>query len=186
MRKRAAKLKAKAKAKAKAMPPLHDDMPLSALAGLAQPPVAPPLDDALPPPPVVPPPPAPSANAPKEGNGWRVGRVPGGWLRFSQQASRLDAHCDEVSHGGNCKMDRSLKKCPLGLCLAWLACHSCLDKADHNEFKKAVANPDYFDERSRCRAEFPTIPGLPAELIHDILAAELAAHGSNDEPLQSK
>jgi hypothetical protein len=67
--------------------------------------------------------------------GWQVVSVPGGWLKFSQTLGRLDAHCSR--HGGGCKMDRSLRKGPIALHMAWLTC-AAANKAEHDAAKITV------------------------------------------------
>ena len=134
------------------------------------------------PPPPAPPPPVPvpdarenrpassSANTraaprpPQERQGWRRLNVPtGGWLLHSESLGRLDAHCP--AHAG-CRMNSTLRKGPLGLCLAWLgdaSVHTPEDKEGHDVAKEVLSSAASFKIRREARARFESYAagGLP-------------------------
>lgn len=133
--------------------------------------------------PAPPPPPAPPVavahRQPKGGNGWQVLEAPeGGWMRFSETLGRLDAHCGR--HDG-CKMDRSLKKGPLGLCVAWLATPAA-DKVAHTELKFVLSQESALQERRLARDRFRASAEVSGGLFQKVLDIELALRGSAEEP----
>ena len=128
------------------------------------PPPAPPGAPAPPPPPPPPPPSGDRVEAPTVPGGYQRLDVPtGGWLLWSHALERLDSHCHV--HKG-CRMNRSLRKGPLGLALAWLgAAADCADKASHDqqkedisrEYDKRAAGRETFRELVEARADFKQV-----------------------------
>ena len=112
--------------------------------------------------------------APRAAGDWQVVQVPGGWLRFSEKASRVDAHCGR-HHG--CKMDRALSKCPIGLHLAWLAADAD-DKAAHDLLKPAMS----YDARMAGRNAFAALADHHGGLYRTILEEEARVRGTREEP----
>ena len=100
--------------------------------------------------------------------------VPGGWLRYSEKASRVDAHCGRHH---NCKMDRALSKGPLGLHLAWLGA-AAEDKAAHDLLKTRMSR----EVRVRGRDQFIDLADQRGGLYQRILEEEARVRGTRDEP----
>ena len=105
---------------------------------------------------------------PRPTAGWRVMRVPGGWVRYSQEKGRLDSHCRY--HDG-CKMDRTLRKGSIGLALAWLQAGQGGDKAFHVTAKETLSSAEGFEARSAARADFRE-RAAASPLIADIVQCE--------------
>ena len=135
---------------------------------------------AEPPPLVVPPPPVPlptvaAVRAPHCGGNWKMVEIPGcGWLKFNEALQRLDAHCGR--HEGRCKMDRSLKKAPISLHMAWLA-HCCGSKAEHDKAKVTLNSATHAQERSDGMKRFMELVRSRGGIYEDIKNAETRATG---------
>jgi len=114
---------------------------------------------------------------------WKVVEVPGGWLRYSETYGRCDAHCRR--HGGGCKMDRSLKKGPVGLEMAWLGAPA-ITKADHDAMKTTLSAEAAHGNRVHARNRFLAIAGKKLGTYRDIVEHEARARGSREEPLELK
>ena len=86
---------------------------------------------------------------------WRALRVKGGWLRFSREKPRLDSHC--MFHGRSCKMDRTVRKGPIGYALLWLQAGghpTTTSKLLHDELKVDLAGADFQSDRKALRDVF--------------------------------
>ena len=116
---------------------------------------------------------------PRPHEAWRILRVRGGWLRFSPEHMRLDAHCGQ--HGMACKFDKVLSKCFVGNQLAWLA-KRCSGKADHDAYKAEVGKIENKPSRESFRAEFVALAETSGGNPKDVLDAEFAASGRREEP----
>lgn len=126
-----------------------------------------------------PPPPVAVGRAPRGGGGWVVLEVASGWLRFNSSLGRLDAHCR--SHPG-CKMDRSLKKGPIGLCMAWLS-HRSGDKAEHDTAKVTLSAACSFAERQEGRQAFRALAADRGSVFQEALDRESEMRsGQAEEP----
>ena len=134
----------------------------------------PPLHDVPPPPP---PPPAPlpivRVQAPHCTRGWKMVEIPGcGWLKFNEALQKLDAHC--AHHAGRCKMDRSLKKAPISLHMAWLA-HRCHSKTEHDDAKVTLNSDTHARERSDGMERFMELVRTRGGIYEEIKNAEIRA-----------
>lgn len=110
---------------------------------------------------------------------WKVHRVDGGWLRWSETKSRCDAHC--CYHKG-CKMDRVLTKGPVGLSCAWLAGGAGIDRASHVVLKETLSGADGFPTRNTARERVIAM-ALTDEVKQEILDVEARARsGDRSEP----
>ena len=133
--------------------------------------------------PVPPPPAAPLARKlegrrPKEGHGWRVLEVPHGYLRYNMVQGKLDSHCPVHN---NCKMDRTLARGPIGLCMAWLRAHA--EGPEPPALLKITLSSDHgLEARRRGRQEFKEM-AKDNELFTEVLEQEaLLRGGDRDEP----
>ena len=96
-------------------------------------------------------------------------KVPGGWLKFSMALGRCDAHC--ARHGLGCKMDRVLRKQPIGRHMAWLSDTSA-NKAQHDAAKSALAEPSSELAVKRGREAFVKLAREKKGLFQTILDEE--------------
>ena len=136
-----------------------------------------------PPPPdaIVLAPPGPDHAAPPKLHGdWRLLQVDGGWFRYSPSARRLDAHCR--AHGASCKMDRSLRKGPIGLACLWLVSKAG-NKIEHDRLKYTLSQADKHIDRERARASFQALAATNLGDYKAIVDLELDLRGTRDEPL---
>lgn len=120
-----------------------------------------------------------AVRAPRAVGGWLVLEVPGGWLRYNKDLGRLDSHCRW--HAG-CKMDRTLKRAPVGLCMSWLS-KDVGDKGQHDELKVHLSMPAAREDRMQGRAMFASLADRHGGVFRDVL--ELEQHlrgGATDEP----
>jgi len=129
-----------------------------------------------PPPPLVVPPPVP-------GGYIRIERPGGGWFYYSETLMRLDAHCHVHT---KCAMNRTLRKGPIGLLMAWLeSAETCASKEDHDQAKEDLSHGDSREARVRGRDAFGLhdrsgLPGFDAVARHE---KELRG-GDTSEPMQ--
>ena len=104
----------------------------------------------------------------------------GGWLRYNATIGRLDAHC--AAHAG-CKMDRTLRKGPVGLLCAWLAVAADVpDRAAHSVMKWGLSQREALPQRLQARNDFVQLRVEQASTYGAILDLELALRESADEP----
>ena len=112
------------------------------------------------------------------GGGWVVLDVLGGWLRYSETMARLDAHC--AQHGPSCKMDRALKKGPVGLVVAWLA-HTCGTKVEHDTAKGHISSHAARAQRLGGRATFKSMAASRGGQYQAVLQQEARLVGDDEE-----
>ena len=111
---------------------------------------------------------------------WRVVAAPGGWLRYNPTLCRLDAHC--ACHAA-CKMDRALRKGPVGLLCARLAAGFELpDRAAHNDLKRVLSHGDAFARRVEAREELRRLRVTHGGIYSEILEQEHGQRGEGGEP----
>ncbi len=104
---------------------------------------------------------------------WKIIRVRGGYLKFSESAGRLDAHCG--LHDG-CKMDRSLRRGALGLSIAWLQSRAA-DKKDHDLLKEQLSSSAEWQKRVEGRKYFEELASQHGGLYTAVLDAEKKLRG---------
>ena len=73
-------------------------------------------------------------------------------------------------------MDRSLKKAPISLHMAWLA-HRCGSKAEHDEAKVTLNSATHAQERSDGMKRFMELVRSRGGIYEDIKNAEIRATG---------
>ena len=130
----------------------------------------------------VPPPPVPGGlkrvRRPAEGNGWQVLEVPHGFLRFNKEQKRLDAHCPVHV---NCKMDRTLGRGPVGLCMAWLKAHAEQPHESTALLKVTLSSADGLLQRQQGRQQFIEM-SAQNPLFQEVIEHEAKArNGKKDE-----
>jgi hypothetical protein len=108
--------------------------------------------------------------------------IEGGFLRFSKNLGRLDAHCKQANHGPGCKLDRSLRKRVLGLSSLWLAA-KCDTKADHDSLKSELSRALHYAARCEARDRFVARAAAEGGVLHDIVEEEFAISGELMRPV---
>ena len=131
-------------------------------------------------PPPPPPPPPPGVNPPTlTGNYQRIDIEGVGVFLFSASLMRLDAHC--VDHG--CRMNRTLRRGPIGLSYAWLA-NGCGGKGLHDEDKQILSAVASYDIRADARRAFCALADAAAghpqhAIIAEVVRMELELRGGD-------
>ena len=113
---------------------------------------------------------------------WIEFAVPGGHgtLRYSCVKERLDAHC--AYHGGSCKLDRTLKKSPVGLCVAWLQQGRGVTPKAHREAKAKLSSSAGYVTRRIGRKQFEQYRERWGGIWVEVLDCEERVSGNSAEP----
>ena len=101
-------------------------------------------------------------------------------MRYSEKWNRLDAHCRR--HPGGCKMDRQLKKGPIGLHMAWLAA-AATTKDAYDRLKVDLSGEAGHEKRVHGRRAFLHMTEKKQGLYKDIVEHEARLRGDREEPL---
>ena len=113
---------------------------------------------------------------------WQVLQLPGGWLRYNAAHGRLDAHCRH--HAGGCKMDRALKKGPIGLSMAWLGAKAGT-KHEHDTLKETISSESGHSGRVQGRCHFTKMADKRQGLYKDVVEHEARPRGGDrEEPVK--
>ena len=105
----------------------------------------------------------------------KVGPSGGDWLTFvmpgfgrivaDPYSDSVTAHCDRCFGHGGCKLQKSLRKLPLGLLLAWLKrapyqARGPLGRVPHRNLVETLVKPTAKAERQATRDEYVGMPSL--------------------------
>ena len=110
----------------------------------------------------------------------------GGWLLWNESEGRLDSHCP--THA-SCRMNKMLRKGPVGLALAWLAddsIHVPNDKTSHDIAKEILSSQEHLEVRKASRRRFESYAedGNPhADRFRGVLRQEQDIRNALDEPV---
>ena len=99
-------------------------------------------------------------------------------MRYNKEQGKLDSHCPEHN---NCKMDRTMARGPIGLCMAWLRTH-----AEGPEppalLKITLSSHDGLEARRRGREEFKEM-AKDNELFAEVLEQDALLRGGDSDEL---